>query len=435
MKPQFDAKQNKRGDGLHPVAKPPEQRVGGLHSRLRVALEQEQTKTAPRVVHQVLQAPGEPLEPGVREKMGARFEHDFSRVRVHTDGQAATSARAVSARAYTVGEQIVFDRGLYSPQTGAGQRLLAHELAHVAQQGRAVPPARLPIEPPDSPAERQATMAARSMHATLGPAAIAVQRENGGVTVRSPLLEEAVTQASDIAGGLSGRQLGRSERALARPIFGNSLDYDRVRLVTSDRLQYRTVGNNIYVPDGFTIRNAGMAQTLIHELTHVWQYQHSGTSYISVSLGRQIVAAIRRGSRNFAYQYTIGPSQSFFDFRPEQQGSIVENYFAMLRDRREIPTHRAAGEQHTYQSNHVGANGYRRRLNAADRLAEISRELPAHQRLIRQMQASMPRREVEVLQLRASDLMQTPEQDILSTPREQQLVPVRPLLEIRFPGL
>jgi hypothetical protein len=437
MESQFDAKQNKKGASPYSAPKTQEQRVARLQNRPGLGADRERTETAPPIIQQVLKAPAAPLEPEIQETMGARFQHDFSRVRVHTDGRAATSARAVSARAYTVGEQIVFDRGHYAPQTEAGRQLLAHELAHVAQQSQGAPPTRLTIEPPDSPAEQQARTAARSPGAAVGSAAVAVQRENGGgVSVRSPVVEETVTQASDIAGGLSGRQLGRSERELARPIFGTSLDYDRVRLITSDTLQYRTVGNNIYVPDGFTIRNAAMAQTLIHELTHVWQYQHSGTSYISVSLGEQIVAAIGRGSRNFAYAYTIESNQTFFDFNPEQQGSIVENYFAMLRDQREIPTHQAAGVARTYHSNHLGSDGYRRRLSAADRLAEISRELPAHERLIRQMQASMPRREVDVLQLRATDLMQTPGQDILSSmPQERQLMPVRPLLEVRFPGL
>jgi hypothetical protein len=60
---------------------------------------------------------------------------DFSRVRVHTDARAAASARAVNARAYTVGHDVVFGAGAYAPRSGRGVRLLAHELAHVVQQG------------------------------------------------------------------------------------------------------------------------------------------------------------------------------------------------------------------------------------------------------------------------------------------------------------
>ena len=64
----------------------------------------------------------------------ARFGHDFSSVRVHTDGRAAESARAVSANAYTVGSDVVFGAGRYAPATTEGSRLLAHELAHTVQQ-------------------------------------------------------------------------------------------------------------------------------------------------------------------------------------------------------------------------------------------------------------------------------------------------------------
>lgn len=60
--------------------------------------------------------------------------HDFGQVRVHADPQAAASTRAIGARAYTVGQHIAFGAGQYAPHTLAGQRLLAHELAHVAQQ-------------------------------------------------------------------------------------------------------------------------------------------------------------------------------------------------------------------------------------------------------------------------------------------------------------
>ncbi len=71
----------------------------------------------------------------IRARMASlSTSHDFSRVRVHTDNKAADSARAVNALAYTVGSDIVFASGQYAPLTTGGQRLLAHELAHVIQQ-------------------------------------------------------------------------------------------------------------------------------------------------------------------------------------------------------------------------------------------------------------------------------------------------------------
>jgi hypothetical protein len=55
-------------------------------------------------------------------------------VRIHTDAQAAASARAVNALAYTEGHNVVFNSGQYAPHTGTGRRLLAHELSHTVQQ-------------------------------------------------------------------------------------------------------------------------------------------------------------------------------------------------------------------------------------------------------------------------------------------------------------
>lgn len=89
---------------------------------------------APPVVHDVLARPGQPLDGATRVFMGSRLGADFRDVRVHTDAQAAESARGVSARAYTVGHDIVFGDGHWQPHTTAGRRLLAHELAHVVQQ-------------------------------------------------------------------------------------------------------------------------------------------------------------------------------------------------------------------------------------------------------------------------------------------------------------
>ncbi|HKQ05867.1 MAG TPA: DUF4157 domain-containing protein [Blastocatellia bacterium] len=82
---------------------------------------------------------GAPLSPTVRQFFEPRFGHDFSQVRVHTDAEASASARSVNALAYTVGRDVVFGAGQYAPETAAGQHLLAHELAHVVQQGRTEP--------------------------------------------------------------------------------------------------------------------------------------------------------------------------------------------------------------------------------------------------------------------------------------------------------
>ncbi len=92
------------------------------------------TASVPEAVHRTLRSPGAPLEGGTREFMESRFGHDFGRVRVHTGERAAESARSVGARAYTVGSNIVFGKGEFSPSSADGRRLLAHELVHTLQQ-------------------------------------------------------------------------------------------------------------------------------------------------------------------------------------------------------------------------------------------------------------------------------------------------------------
>ena len=66
--------------------------------------------------------------------MEPRFGQDFSHVRVHTDSQAAQSAADVSARAYTVGNNVIFGVGEFALGTSEGQKLIAHELVHTIQQ-------------------------------------------------------------------------------------------------------------------------------------------------------------------------------------------------------------------------------------------------------------------------------------------------------------
>jgi len=85
-------------------------------------------------IQSVLASPGQPLDATARSSMETRFGQDFSGVRVHTDSQAAESAWAVGARAYTVGNDVVFAPGQFSPDTSSGKRLLAHELTHTIQQ-------------------------------------------------------------------------------------------------------------------------------------------------------------------------------------------------------------------------------------------------------------------------------------------------------------
>ncbi len=148
---------------------------------------------APPVVQQALSSGGQPLDAGTQETMGAHFGLDFRRVRVHTDGQSGESAQAINARAYTVGSDIVFGEGQYRPETGEGQRLLAHELTHVVQQGKSNPQSF--IAPTGGVAERGESV----LRSILKEQPLIVSRRTGERIAR----EEAGGEAKAPGSGIS----------------------------------------------------------------------------------------------------------------------------------------------------------------------------------------------------------------------------------------
>ena len=93
------------------------------------------TAVSPQVESQIaqLQGGGHAMPAGLRHMMENGFGRDFSQVRLHTGSQAADMSSSISARAFTHGNDIYFNRGQFSPNTSEGQRLVAHELTHVAQ--------------------------------------------------------------------------------------------------------------------------------------------------------------------------------------------------------------------------------------------------------------------------------------------------------------
>jgi hypothetical protein len=104
--------------------------------------------------------PGRPLDPDTRTRLEPHLAQSLEGVRIHTGPQAEEQARAVEARAFTVGRDVVFGAGHYQPGTREGLALLAHEVTHVAQQAATGAPAlqRAPKEPAqfESPTTRKA---------------------------------------------------------------------------------------------------------------------------------------------------------------------------------------------------------------------------------------------------------------------------------------
>jgi Domain of unknown function (DUF4157) len=185
----------------------------------------------PSPVHEVLGlGRGRLLEPEVRADMKARLGHDFSHVHIHDDSGAHESAAAVDARAYTVGSDIVFQRGAYDPATPEGKLTLAHELTHVVQQSRG------PVDGTETPGgirisesgdrfEREAAANAENAVSTPAPAvssAADVQRDpagrghlpDGGFSQR-PAEAVARGHLGGLPGGLRGLQRTIGNRATA----------------------------------------------------------------------------------------------------------------------------------------------------------------------------------------------------------------------------
>ena len=106
---------------------------------------------------------GRPLAGGIAGTLESSVGESFSDVRVHTDDHAGALARAVSARAFTVGSDIFFAPGQYSPGTPGGNELIAHEVAHVAQQRGAPAAGPLTVSQPGDAMEREAEAVARDV--------------------------------------------------------------------------------------------------------------------------------------------------------------------------------------------------------------------------------------------------------------------------------
>jgi hypothetical protein len=92
---------------------------------------------APPIVHDVLSAPGEPLDNATRALVEPRFGRDFGDVRVHFDRRVGESAKQIGALAYTFGRDIAFGHG-HDPRSSSARPLVAHELAHGIQQSKAL---------------------------------------------------------------------------------------------------------------------------------------------------------------------------------------------------------------------------------------------------------------------------------------------------------
>ncbi|WP_428264927.1 DUF4157 domain-containing protein [Haliangium sp.] len=335
------------------------------------------------------------------EGMGA----DLSGVRIHTGKQSASAADAIGARAFTRGADVHFASGQYNANP-AGDPLLAHELVHTVQQGGAKQ-ARSSSAPtisqqPGTKVNRFFKKLFKKVKRAFKKAGRAIKRgvKRAGRAIRrgfkkvGRFLRKAAPYAmaaagivsggilgawlgmlhggyyGALAGGLLGatvgatgglllgdklftpkRRLRNEEKAYAKEIFKDSVNYDKVRITRDGPLSVgapRTVGNTIHIPSSWTGNNMfkkGKKGTipslsdpglklLIHEMTHVWQYQQGGAAYIGDSSWSQFKASFSSDRRGGAYKWRRPQKagKPWHKWNPEEQAAAVAEYNGLYRE-------------------------------------------------------------------------------------------------------
>lgn len=183
-------------------------------------------------VHDVLASGGgQPLDAATRGDMEARMGADFSDVRVHTDAAADASAKGIGAHAYTVGNDVVFQREAYDPASPQGRTTLAHELTHVIQQ-RSGPvegteaPGGIRVSDPSDRFEREAVanaervLAEPAASAPAAPAAASpASPASAAPAVQRAATEDEDEQPADVQGSFVQRaaEAGAEEEEEAPP--------------------------------------------------------------------------------------------------------------------------------------------------------------------------------------------------------------------------
>lgn len=336
-------------------------------------------RTGPVPVGAALRSASQPLDRAVRRQLEPWFGRDLSTVRVHTDEQAAESARAVGAAAYTVGTDVVFGRGQFDPGSAAGRQLLAHELTHVVQQDGHSVSGQVEVGPAEGELEQEAAgQASRVAEAPAGRPASGRRSAGRAVLQRSLLgglaggLIGAVGGAviggllggpvGAVVGGLAGlvggaligdaattrkRPLTVAEIAYAKDVFKDSVDYSQITITRDSMFSAgapKTLGNTIhlrsdwghFIGDSMQLTQGGQ-ETLIHEMGHVWQYQNGGLAYIPESLWAQFKGFIGAGSRGAAYDWREADRAGlpWEKWNPEQQAAAIEDYNRLLRKQKD----------------------------------------------------------------------------------------------------
>ncbi|WUT00778.1 DUF4157 domain-containing protein [Streptomyces sp. NBC_00708] len=189
--------------------------LGPVIQRARAAAPEQAEEAEPRSpVHDVIASGGgTPLDTETRTDLENRMGADFSDVRIHNDSAAHESAKGVGAHAYTVGNNVVFQRDAYDPSSPQGRTTLAHELTHVIQQRNGPvegtdAPGGIRVSDPSDRFEREAVANADrvlSEPAPTAPAAPAAAAPSAAPAVQRAATEDEDEQPADVQGSFVQR--------------------------------------------------------------------------------------------------------------------------------------------------------------------------------------------------------------------------------------
>lgn len=238
---------------------------------------------------------GQPLDGATRTWAEAAFGYDFGGVAVHTSSDAAQAAEALGARAFTLGNSIVFGQGHYDPSSPAGRKLLAHELTHIVQQ-RGTADATIAPPAPRATASQLATASlaqlARLERALAEPDARAVADAQLGsvelvlATLRSLVGIAAALDEPGLAGGADER-LRAAAHALAAWL-GTTRDDDA-------HVALRALGGGAPAPEALEVSDP--ADPAEREAEHVADAVMRGES---IAIGAHAPAARAHRTRDAA---------------------------------------------------------------------------------------------------------------------------------------
>ncbi|MDP5316096.1 eCIS core domain-containing protein [Streptomyces poriferorum] len=176
--------------------------LGPMIQRSRAGTPEQSDEEPRSPVHDVVSSGGgAPLDTDTRTDLEARMGADFSDVRIHNDSSAHESAKGVGAHAYTVGNNVVFQRDAYDPSSPQGRTTLAHELTHVIQQ-RSGPvegteaPGGIRVSDPSDRFEREAVTNADRVLSDPAPAP-ATTPVPPSAAPAAPAVQRAATEDED----------------------------------------------------------------------------------------------------------------------------------------------------------------------------------------------------------------------------------------------